>query len=76
MRSDYAAAVVPSMRLTRRQAQVLAALAEGLSYRGAGKLLGISVCTVGIHGTHIRAALGAANATEAVAIAIRAHLIL
>lgn len=63
------------MRLTKRQGQVLAALATGLSHRGIGALLGIAPNTVDIHMTAVHLALGSASGPQAVAIAMRAHLL-
>jgi DNA-binding NarL/FixJ family response regulator len=56
-------------RLTAREREILALLAEGLSNRAAGERLGISERTVKFHVGEILARLGAANRAQAVAIA-------
>jgi DNA-binding NarL/FixJ family response regulator len=56
-------------RLTTREREILALLAEGLSNRAAGERLGISERTVKFHVGEILARLGAANRAQAVAIA-------
>jgi DNA-binding NarL/FixJ family response regulator len=61
--------------LTRREREVLSLLAEGLTHEEIGARLSISAETVR---THVRKAtdrLGAANRTQAVAIALRQGLI-
>ena len=56
-------------RLTGREREILALLAEGLSNRAAGERLGITERTVKFHVGEILARLGAANRAQAVAIA-------
>ncbi len=56
-------------RLTAREREILALLAEGLSNRAAGDRLGISERTVKFHVGEILARLGAGNRAQAVAIA-------
>jgi DNA-binding NarL/FixJ family response regulator len=56
-------------RLTAREREILALLAEGLSNRGAGERLGIAERTVKFHVGEILARLGATNRAQAVAIA-------
>jgi two-component system nitrate/nitrite response regulator NarL len=56
-------------RLTERERQILALLAEGLSNRAAGERLGITERTVKFHVAEILARLGASNRAQAVAIA-------
>ena len=56
-------------RLTAREREILALLAEGLSNRAAGERLGISERTVKFHVGEILARLGATNRAQAVAIA-------
>jgi DNA-binding NarL/FixJ family response regulator len=56
-------------RLTAREREILALLAEGLSNRAAAERLGIAERTVKFHVAEILARLGAANRAQAVAIA-------
>jgi DNA-binding NarL/FixJ family response regulator len=56
-------------RLTARERDVLALLADGLSNRAAGERLGITERTVKFHVGEILARLGATNRAQAVAIA-------
>ena len=56
-------------RLTAREREILALLAEGLSNRAAGERLGIAERTVKFHVAEILARLGASNRAQAVAIA-------
>jgi len=56
-------------RLTQREREILALLAEGLSNRAAGERLGITERTVKFHVGEILARLGAGNRAQAVAIA-------
>lgn len=61
--------------LTPRQQEVLGLLAQGLSSDGIGIRLGISTDAVNQHIDVIRRKFGAANRTEAVAIALRKQFI-
>jgi DNA-binding NarL/FixJ family response regulator len=56
-------------RLTGREREILALLAEGLSNRAAAERLGIAERTVKFHVAEILARLGASNRAQAVAIA-------
>ncbi|HEY0381492.1 MAG TPA: response regulator transcription factor [Candidatus Elarobacter sp.] len=56
-------------RLTGREREILALLAEGLSNRAAAERLGITERTVKFHVAEILARLGASNRAQAVAIA-------
>ena len=56
-------------RLTVREREILALLADGLSNRAAAERLGISERTVKFHVGEILARLGANNRAQAVAIA-------
>jgi len=56
-------------RLTQREREILALLADGLSNRAAGERLGITERTVKFHVGEILARLGASNRAQAVAIA-------
>ena len=61
--------------LTRRQHQVLESIMHGLASDAIAAKLGISTPAVNQHINAIRTKLGAANRTEAVAIALRKHLL-
>ncbi|MEZ4501245.1 MAG: LuxR C-terminal-related transcriptional regulator [Dehalococcoidia bacterium] len=61
--------------LTAREIEVVRALADGLSYRGAGERLGISWRTVQSHATRAYRKLGASRRSEAVAVARARRLI-
>ncbi len=56
-------------RLTQREREILALLAEGLSNRAIAERLGVTERTVKFHVAEILARLGAANRAQAVAIA-------
>ncbi len=56
-------------RLTPREREILAKIADGLTNREIGQLLGIAERTVKFHVGEILARLGAANRTQAVAVA-------
>ena len=74
-RDDDRAGPVLAEPLTVREQQVLEHLAEGLSNRAIGDLLGISDQTVKFHVATITSKLGAANRTESVRVALRLGLI-
>lgn len=61
--------------LTNRQREILEAIVHGLSSDTIAVNLGISSYAVNQHLDAIRKKLGAANRTEAVAIALRKHLL-
>lgn len=61
-------------RLTRREREVLEAVANGLSNRRIGDLLAISPRTVEIHRSNMLSKLGANHTAEAIRIAIEASL--
>ena len=61
--------------LTRRQHQVLESIMHGLASDAIAAKLGISTPAVNQHINAIRTKLGAANRSEAVAIALRKHLL-
>lgn len=65
----------PARELTERQREILAAMARGRSNKEIADELGIAPDSVGQHVMAIRAKLGAANRTEAVAIALRKQLL-
>lgn len=62
-------------RLPRRQQEVLALLAQGLTNKEIARRLEIAPATVKIHVARVVAWLGAANRTDAVARAQREHLV-
>ena len=65
----------PLPRLTDRQSEILESVTRGLSNKDIAKQLGISTPMVNEHINAIFAKLGAANRAEAVAIALRKHLL-
>jgi ATP/maltotriose-dependent transcriptional regulator MalT len=62
-------------RLTRREAEVLALLAEGMTYRAAALPLGISWRTVQLHAHRAYAKLGANGRMQALSIARAEHIL-
>ncbi len=62
-------------RLTRREREVLAGVAEGLSNRRIGEQLAISPRTVEIHRANMLTKMGANHTSEAIRIAIEAALV-
>lgn len=66
---------VDGLRVTEREREVLALLAEGLQLEEIGQRLGIGAETVRTHVRNASDRLGALNRTHAVAIAIRHKLI-
>jgi DNA-binding NarL/FixJ family response regulator len=77
LREELAAGSAPAgaEALTRRQLDVLRALAAGDSNASIGARLGISENTVRNHVHAVMAKLGAANRTDAVTIAMRLGLV-
>ena len=69
------AANPPIPELTPRQKEILASMVRGLSDRDISRQLGIRLDGVNDHVRAILAKIGAANRTEAVAIAMRKHLL-
>jgi len=65
----------PIPELTPRQKDILASMVRGLTDRDIARLLGIRQDGVNDHVRAILAKVGAANRTEAVAIALRKHLL-
>ena len=68
-------AIEPAPRFTPRQKEVLDAITRGLSNDDIAKILGLSKARVKQHLAELYDKLGAANRAEAVAIAIRRHLL-
>ncbi|MEP7222262.1 MAG: LuxR C-terminal-related transcriptional regulator [Novosphingobium sp.] len=62
-------------RLTRREREVLAGVADGMSNRMIGERLAISPRTVEIHRANMLNKMGASHTSEAIRIAIEATLI-
>ena len=62
-------------RLTRREREVLAAVADGMSNRRIGEHLAISPRTVEIHRANMLNKIGASHTNEAIRIAIEAALV-
>ena len=65
----------PAAALSPRQAEILQSIVRGLSNPDIARQLGISVDVVKEHVESIFQKIGAANRTEAVAIAFRKHLL-
>ncbi len=65
----------PIPQLTPRQNEILAAMVRGLTDRDISRQIGIRLDGVNDHVRAILAKIGAANRTEAVAIAMRKHLV-
>lgn len=65
----------PVPELTERQQDILLSVARGLSNSDIAKQFGISQAVAREHITTILAKVGAANRTEAVAIALKKHLL-
>ena len=65
----------PAQALTPRQMEILDGLTRGLTNQDIAKELGIREDRVKVHVNTIFTKLGAANRTEAVAIALRKHLL-
>ena len=65
----------PTPELSARQLEILGAMVRGLTSVDIAKQLGISHDMVREHSTALYKKLGAANRTEAVAIALRKHLL-
>lgn len=61
--------------MSARELDVLGLLARGLTTGETAGLLGISACTVKDHSKSARLKLGARNTAHAVAIALRAGMI-
>ncbi len=62
-------------RLTRREREVLAGVADGLSNRRIGEQLAISPRTVEIHRANMLTKMGAQHTSEAIRVAIEASLV-
>jgi DNA-binding NarL/FixJ family response regulator len=69
------AANPPIPELTPRQKKILEAMTRGLTDRDIATLLGIRLDGVNDHVSAILHKIDAANRTEAVAIALRKHLV-
>ena len=69
------AADPPISQFTPRQRDILAAMVRGLTDRDISQMLGIRQDGVNDHVRAILKKIGASNRTEAVAIALRKHLL-
>ena len=65
----------PATTLTPRQREILTHLARGLTNEQIGHVLGIRADRVKLHVRSILSKIGAANRTEAVALAMKNHLL-
>jgi DNA-binding CsgD family transcriptional regulator len=73
---EEAAADEEGVALTAREREVLALLAAGASNKAIARALGVSVHTAKFHVASLSEKLGASGRLEAVAIALRAGLIM
>ena len=65
----------PIPELTQRQREILASICQGMTNKDIARQLGIRLDGVNQHVADILTKIGAANRTEAVAIALRKHLL-
>ena len=65
----------PLPELSQRQMEILQSITRGLTTPDIAKQLGISAESVKMHSSILFSKLGASNRTEAVAIALRKHLL-
>ena len=65
----------PATTLTQRQREILTHLARGLTNEQIGRVLGIRADRVKLHVRSILSKIGAANRTEAVALAMKNHML-
>ena len=65
----------PAQDLTPRQSEILHCMVRGLSNPDIAKMLDLSLAMVKEHSVSLFQKIGAANRTEAVAIAMRKHLV-
>ena len=73
--SSHLADIKPQPEFTQRQLEILQALATGLTDKAIAEQFEISVAGVRKHLNAIMAKLGAFSRTEAVAVALRKHLL-
>jgi len=67
--------MMPHVRLTRRENEVLTFLLEGVTNRQISRKLHISTNTVKTHVTHIFTKLGVENRTQAAVAAVKLDLV-
>ena len=67
--------IVPADELTEREREVLALMVTGLNNSEIAAELGVSPSTIKSHVSHILTKFGVAGRTEAVALAVRHHVI-
>jgi two-component system NarL family response regulator len=65
---------IPLEPLTRRQAEVLALVAQGLSYKEVGARVSLATCTVKYHMAEIMQKLHVQNRAQLLAVAARMNL--
>jgi len=65
----------PGLDLTEREREVLALMIEGLNNTQIAGRLGVSPSTIKSHVSNILSKLGVASRTEAVSLALRAHIV-
>ena len=67
--------VQPGQDMTEREREILALMVEGLSNNSIAERLFVSQSTVKFHVSNVLSKLGVASRTEAVALAIKHHLV-
>jgi len=74
-REEPAATAAPALHLTQRETELLRKFADGMSYKQAADVMGISVLTVRTHTTNIYRKLGVRSNLRALAVARKNGLI-
>jgi len=72
---DIKQPMTPGYDLTEREKEILALMVEGLPNNGIAEKLIVSQSTVKFHVSNILSKLGVASRTEAVALALKLHLV-
>ncbi len=68
------ASTIPLEPLTRRQSEILALVAQGLSYKEVGARVSLATCTVKYHMAEIMQKLHVQNRAQLLAVAARMNL--
>jgi NarL family two-component system response regulator LiaR len=72
---DIKEPATPAFELTDREKEILCLMVEGLPNNGIGERLIVSQSTVKFHVSNILSKLGVSSRTEAVALALKHHLV-